>query len=277
MNDNKKRDIFYGIVAIATLIIALVGATLAYFSISVRSEEGAVNATSAIVSIEYNDGQHVIAQATELIPATVEVVKAAYEHALQDINNQENLDQEAINNLGEQWKNKCVDFYGRDICSVYRFSVSNNVNNPLDAYGVLQIEENGFTDLSYLVRDVTNNSWLFLRPNNESIKNTDYMVLDKCDNADSENKCFTVNENGIKEYSAEYSIFGYKNNADAFNDKASFATKAINTEEQKYDLIVFIRENGENQNADQGQHFSGTINVDIVDNANSRITGITGW
>ena len=65
MNDNRKRDIFYGVVAVATLIIALVGATLAYFSISVRSSEGAVNATAAIVSIEYNDGKGKIIQQME--------------------------------------------------------------------------------------------------------------------------------------------------------------------------------------------------------------------
>ena len=70
MSDNKSRDIFYGVVAVATLIVALVGATLAYFSISANSSEGAVNATAAVVSIEYNDGQQVSAQADELIPAT---------------------------------------------------------------------------------------------------------------------------------------------------------------------------------------------------------------
>jgi len=45
MKDNKSRDIFYGIVAVATLIVALIGATLAYFSISTSSNEGVVNAT----------------------------------------------------------------------------------------------------------------------------------------------------------------------------------------------------------------------------------------
>lgn len=29
MSDNKSRDIFYGVVAIATLIVAILGATLA--------------------------------------------------------------------------------------------------------------------------------------------------------------------------------------------------------------------------------------------------------
>ena len=55
--DNKGRDIFYGIVAIATLIVAIIGATLAYFSVTASSNEGAVNATAKVISIEYSDGQ----------------------------------------------------------------------------------------------------------------------------------------------------------------------------------------------------------------------------
>ena len=68
-NDTKGRDIFFGVVALATLIVAIIGATLAYFSITASSNEGAINATAAVVSIEYNDGQLVTAQADKLIPA----------------------------------------------------------------------------------------------------------------------------------------------------------------------------------------------------------------
>ena len=63
-NDSKARDIFYGLEAVATLIVAIIGATLAYFSITASSNEGAINAQAAVVSIEYNDGQQVTAQAT---------------------------------------------------------------------------------------------------------------------------------------------------------------------------------------------------------------------
>ena len=79
-NDNRGRDIFMGLVAVATLIVAIIGATLAYFSITASSNEGVVNATAAVVSIEYNDGQQVTAQAGHLIPADFEVVKNVYEY-----------------------------------------------------------------------------------------------------------------------------------------------------------------------------------------------------
>ena len=263
MNDNRKRDIFYGVVAIATLIIALVGATLAYFSISVRSSEGAVNATAAVVSIEYKDGQSVIAQAEELIPATLEVVKTTYEHNMQELNNQiANDDPDADRT------NICTDVNGMEVCSIYRFSLKSDITR--NAKATLQSEYNGFEYLSYAVRDVTNGSWVVLDTNS----NAQSMPLTKCDNADGDSarRCYNTNENtGAKEYNgiAKSSIFGYDSNS-------NFVIKPLGTTTQEYDLIIFIKENNENQNVDQGQQFSGTIVVDIIDDGTGRVTGEVG-
>ena len=265
MNDNRKRDIFYGVVAVATLIIALIGATLAYFSISVRSSEGAVNATAAIVSIEYNDGQSVIAQASELIPASLTVVKNVYEHNLQALNDQAELDAETINDPNYNWSNVCLDANNREVCSVYRFSLANNINNAMDAKAILQTEYNGFTYLAYAVRNVTTGSWLVL----DAANSAEMKALSKCDNADADetNRCYTTDQNNVRTYRdiAKSSIFGYDNNSD-------FITKSIGTTKQVYDLVIFINENGSNQNIDQGQQFSGTIVVDVIDDT-ANITG----
>ena len=264
MNDNKKRDIFYGVVAVATLIIALVGATLAYFSISVRSEEGAVNATAAIVSIEYNDGQSIIAQAEELIPATLEVVKATYEHNMQALNNQiDNTDPDADRT------NVCTDSNGMEVCSIYRFSLKSDLTRTAKA--TLQSEYNGFEYLAYALRDVTNGSWVVLDANT----NAQSIPLNKCDNSESDSaqRCYNTNDmTGAKEYNgiAKSSIFGY-------NASSEFATKSVGTTKQEYDLIIFIKENNENQNVDQGKQFSGTIVVDIIDDGAGRVSGQANW
>ena len=62
MNDSKSRDIFYGVVAIATLIVAVIGATLAYFSITANSAEGAVNAENNyfVYESEHEKGDYVL-------------------------------------------------------------------------------------------------------------------------------------------------------------------------------------------------------------------------
>ena len=45
--ENNKRNVFNIIIGIATLLIALLGATFAYFSATARSKEDDVNVKSA--------------------------------------------------------------------------------------------------------------------------------------------------------------------------------------------------------------------------------------
>ena len=263
MDDNKKRDIFYGVVAVATLIIALVGATLAYFSISVHSEEGAVNATAAVVSIEYMDGQNVIAQASNLIPASLNAVKAVYEHNLTAINNQT-----APTSDEDDWDNLCVDSNGMEVCSVYRFSLKSD--QPRTATATLRSEHNGFTYLAYALRDVTNSMWLSLDSQSHQ-----YVSLTKCDNNDDDStqRCYNVDDQtGDRTYTtiAKNSIFG-------LNNELQYVRKNIGTTKQEYDLVIFILENDDEQNIDQGKQFQGTIIVDVIDEGAGRVTGEADW
>lgn len=262
MSDNKNRDIFYGVVAVATLIVALVGATLAYFSISVNSSEGAVNAQAATVSIEYNDGQQVTAQATELIPSEFKYVKKAYEMKAADF---------AAG--GDTSTNLCIDSNGKQVCSIYRFTVKSDVERTISA--TLNNEHNGFSFLSYAVRDVNAGEWLKLNGDDE------FYSLLACDNTDvneleepiTGNDCYTVN-GGIKTYSttprAVNSIFGYTE----VEEGLAKTTKKVATTTQVYDLVIFLEENNQNQNIDQGKTYSGTIVVDVVDgSAGGQISG----
>ena len=255
MNDNKSRDIFYGVVAIATLIVALVGATLAYFSISASSSEGAVGAKAAVVSIEYNDGQQVSAQADKLIPASYEVVKKVYER------NRANFTDE-----GEPEMNVCLDDNDQQVCSIYRFTIRSDVERTLTA--TLNSESNSFSYLAYAVRDVTNNAWINLNPAGGTVEN---LGISKCGTAeDGVGDCYEINNN-IKTYStsprAINSIFGYTNGGD-------LTTKTISNSDQIYDVVIFLKENNENQNSDQGKEYFGTIKVETTETGDSnRITG----
>ena len=142
MND-KGKGIFYGVVAVATLIVAIVGATLAYFSIMVNSENNAVGLSSDIVSISYSDGQYLINPAAKLIPATNEVVKKAYERVtVFDKDNDEDT------------TNKCIDDNGKEVCSVYRFTVSND-GEDRDITASIKVGLNEFTNLRYMVYEIT--------------------------------------------------------------------------------------------------------------------------
>ena len=247
--DKKRKDIFYGLIIVATLIISIIGSSLAYFSYRTGSGENKVRARSAILNVRYEDGQQVSAQADDLIPSTLDVVKRVY--------------QNRINNGGlDDTKNICIDDNNRQICSIYRFSVISDLNN--DIYAVLNTENNEFNYLSYAVYDVTNNTWLVLNDNKE------YLDLDKCTNNNevSKDDCYTGSGEG-KVYNmtpkAVNSIFGYNN--------GEFKKIVATNNEHTYDLVFFINENDMNQNIDRGKRYQGTIVAMVTDDIDTVLSG----
>ena len=281
MSDNKSRDIFYGVVAIATLIVALVGATLAYFSISANSNPGAVNAKADRVSITYEDGKQVTAQADKLIPSSFEVVQKAYANAKLNFGGDIALA-----------SNICIDDNERQVCSIYRFSVSSDSVRQMTA--TLNNEFNSFVkDLSYAIYDISgsysctseeiarytgtdeektekciaNKRWQVLDDGNSA----KYLSLKSCNNDDEDvnNHCYILNS-GVKDYgSNSNSIFGY-------NSDSTIKTKSITANStQEYDLVIFLNETNRDQNENQGASYQGTIVVKIVDSSteSGQITG----
>lgn len=260
-SDNRGRDIFYGIVAIATLIVAIIGATLAYFSVTANSNVGAVNATAAVVSIEYEDGSQVTAQADELIPSTLDVVKTVYAATVGQME------------IGSSpTVNACIDSNDRQVCSVYRFTVESDDEREITA--MLNNEYNGFTYLSYAVRDVTNNNWIDLSNDGS----TDLPLTPCRNNTGKEEEACYIEKGPLKIYSetpkATNSIFGYTVSGGKATPKSMTVVGGVRT----FDLVLFIKENELNQNIDQGQTYSGTIVIDVIDSDidGDKITGCVG-
>ena len=257
-SDSKGRDIFYGVVAVATLIVAIIGATLAYFSVTASSNEGAINATAAIVSIEYNDGSQVTAQADKLIPSTLSVVQQVYEKNIKTLTATEGE---------EPMGNACIDDNSKQVCSAYRFTVKSDDARSITA--TLNNEFNGFSYLSYAVYDITNEKWI---PLDDSGVEFD-LPIRACSNEDedSENDCYSgtpkiYNSNAIN------SIFGITLDNNNTVKKPMEIGAGVT---QEYELVLFIKENNENQNIDQGKSYSGTLVVEVVDGG-SQITGCVG-
>ena len=284
MNDNRSRDIFYGVVAVATLIVAIVGATLAYFSISVSSGEGAVSARSKVVSINYNDKQQVTAQAKELIPSELKIMQYFYELQL--------ASGEFAATEGVHEVNKCQDVNNQEICSVYRFSVSIDSGSE-NITAMLRTEDNDFNYLSYAVRDVTCTPKKTVVATGDSITSyekfsTDedytscWVDLEENENSKSIDRCSNNIENdalecyaesaGTKTYStlspnAMNSIFGYDEENNAKLLEISGTAKV-------YDIVLFLEENRNEQNEDQGKEYKGTIVVEVA-GKDTIITGRT--
>lgn len=256
-NESKGREIFFGVVALATLIVAIIGATLAYFSITASSNEGAINATAAVVSIEYNDGQQVTAQADKLIPSTLSVMQTVYEAKVKDLEYTEGME-----NMG----NVCTDSNGKQVCSAYRFTIRSDIERTVTAS--LNNEHNGFTYLSYAVYNVTKKQWLSLTDEGDLFIDMKHCSNEnnEGENANTEDDCFL--QEGLKKTyakNAKNSIFG--KTIDAGSNDVVFKSEKVSGTTQVYDLVLFIRETNENQNIDQGKQFRGTLVVEVLEGA----------
>ena len=128
--DKKSRNLFYVVLMIATLIVAIIGATMAYFSYRTGSGDEDIKAHAATINITYKDGDQVTAQADKLIPSSFEVVKKVYEHNI------------AGDTSGSS-TSACIDDKGKEVCSVYRFSIKSDLDR--DTYALLNTEHNEFT------------------------------------------------------------------------------------------------------------------------------------
>jgi len=143
------KGILFGVLGIMTLIIAILGASLAYFTATDRSDENAVQVQAATVSIVYEQGD--IIDAGNLIPATQAVAQAAYA--------KEGTEQCKDNSINKQ-----------PVCAVFEFHATNsNPNTPVDLEGKIITTTTGnpthevegvdvqyeFDNLKYIVFDTT--------------------------------------------------------------------------------------------------------------------------
>jgi len=132
MENKKGSGVFLGIVSIATLIVAIIGATFAYFSASTESNEGAIGLQayeyklSLSVSPVYPEG------ASALIPLNPTTV---IENAPEP--NNTNL-LYAINVANK----RCIDDSGMQVCALYEVLIQNDATNEVVMTGQLETTSN---------------------------------------------------------------------------------------------------------------------------------------
>ena len=129
-SSNKFSSNFNMIIGVATLLIALLGATFAYFSATAMSKENDVHVKSAYVSIYYDGGTEI--EATDLIPSTKHVALTHYQKIDEDLP-------------------RCTDANGKQVSYVYQFSVMSegNENEKSKIVASIKVNINEFENLSY--------------------------------------------------------------------------------------------------------------------------------
>ena len=134
--ENKNRGgngIFLGVVAVATLIIAIIGATFAYFSITAESDANAVNVTAYEFGVTLS-------------------VSPVYPASGVSFNGMIPMDPDAEigTNSGKynllyalnEAANRCVDSNGYQVCAVYSLTFNNTSADSITLAGTLKTTGN---------------------------------------------------------------------------------------------------------------------------------------
>lgn len=249
MNREDKRGIFFGVVGVLTLIVAIIGASLAYFSINVRSETDRLTVQAASVQIVYEDGNKL--DVKNIIPSTKEVAVKAYTRYLNNESYSTNVDGVPVTKNYEE----CIDDNNNVVCGVYEFTLTNNGTNPAEITArvvptVVEGEDGEptgtqFQHLMYSLYDVT-----------------EVPVDEETGRRTGTGTAVQVNEGGATEGTVTYTEFKI----------LPTATKLDGNGTQKvYRLFVWLNEEGEANNAEQGASFKGTVYIDVA--GSQTITG----
>ena len=141
MEENKSKGIFLGVVGVATLIVAIIGATFAYFVANASGNTGKVQAGAANVA-----GTLTLTETVDyrqnMIPVTEALMKTSYKRA------------DAATGAGN---GRCEGYSAAggntvyNLCSIYQFKVSNTASIAQTIYASLTANTNTFTNLKYCI------------------------------------------------------------------------------------------------------------------------------
>lgn len=130
MENSKGRGIFLGVVSVATLIVAIIGATFAWFSASVSSGENDVNLTAYQFDADLTVERVFPTPTPE--NASKKIIPFVPDKVLREgLENETNNMNYALNEA----TNKCVDSSGYLVCSLYKITVTNNGSDAIELDG----------------------------------------------------------------------------------------------------------------------------------------------
>lgn len=254
MNREDKRGIFFGVVGVLTLIVAIIGASLAYFSINARSADDAITVQAATVKIVYETGTKIDIDA--IIPASQAVATETFERYLNKETYTDKTSQEQVA------YSKCIDDNGFEICDAHNFTLINN--GPTATTITMTVEPTineeatvKFKNLSYILYDITGVA--------EDEELQDYAGLGTL----VKQGTFSVTTDDSEKVTSynDTVIIGY--DEDEPENNISIAGEGTT---KRYRLFVWLNEVGP-QDYEQGAMFQGAVSIEVAGAENSTISG----
>lgn len=138
MENNNGKGIFYGVIGVATLIVAIIGATFAYFTATSRSGEyltGTAATAGLAVHVTRLTGFSTGEGATEATNASFVMVPQLDQTLNYAITGTAG---KGVAGLGTDSQGKCIDANGSLVCSIYKITVQNVGSAAIDVSGKIQ-------------------------------------------------------------------------------------------------------------------------------------------
>ena len=127
--ENNGRGIFYGVIGVATLVVAIIGATFAYFSATAGSADNTIQASGATVGLTWDENDDKVL--TDLIPIAVTYA------------GDEDIENQLAEFITEVKTGDCKDDH-YNVCSVYSFKVTNTGSVAQAVAPTLEVQSYGF-------------------------------------------------------------------------------------------------------------------------------------
>ena len=125
MEENRKgTGVFYAVVGVATLVVAIIGATFAYFSATATNNDTIVGGTAT--------GNNIALAVTPIAPVKEAKTRTENMIPMLEANLQDGL-------TGTDGKS-CIDANGNTVCQVYKVTVTNNGATAVKLDATLNLE-----------------------------------------------------------------------------------------------------------------------------------------
>lgn len=242
MENKRGSEIFLGVVGVATLLVAIIGATFAYFSATAKSANEAVKVQATQLSLGYGESDKTDLK-TAMIPATYGVAKTAA--------------------FKTRDKDACIDDNGNQVCSIYKFRIGNpSATTKMTIEGSIKSVTNEFTNLSFAI-------WKGDIDRMDDISQLGAPLLDAT---------LMPTKGTSQEFGFEQELIGFSGVAGAgfkADDPYTYTSPESDvngTNVVDYTMLIWINEAGEANIPEAGKMFAATVTF----NTGGATGGVTG-
>ena len=254
MENNNGRGIFYGVIGVATLVVAIIGATFAYFSASAANNNAiAIESTRITLALEDESFNYY----TDMIPVSTDTTDkyGKYFHLYPGLTKKD---------ATHKGQGTCTDESGNSICGVYEFTITNPSETVSQTvFGSLEIKTNDFPEMAATgesnvhyalfkgsVADVVAKGGFLVRGTGKKVTEAEAGEL-------------IVAKKGLESEGVHGQDTDWKNTEQELAPETG----------QEYTLVIWLEENGALNAEDQGAKFSAAIKFD-TSAGGSGVTGV---